>query len=499
MKKVLLMLLMGVMVLGAKFAFADARLDSLQGDARLIDDVDLIFLGYADKVVDYKNMADFRLNNAGGNFGDGDSEWGGVIDGEHTSLGVFGVYVNRPFGEANYNTAGTSAWLPTGGSSNWTQTISSVWNYEQGGNLENELDLAQNLQTPNNKVDLFWATSSDSANFGIGLNYADNQAPQNAYNEVETGTPVPANSAGTFTYTNYARVLGINVGLGLKNTGFDELHIHAGYSYGTFEDSNLNSNISGDPYVENESMKDNGIYTITLGALAQSSLDKDSNVRMFVDANLNQLNATGFDQEYDYTAGLHTAGSYDEEVSSDFSSFGLQAGLGCNHKVNDGAAVVSSGLVFNYGSSTSKLNDTIQQDTNAIYTNENGENDYSTLSFIWNGSVDAKVASWLNLRAGISEHVFDRDSFKYIQNNYANGGTTSTGSNTTSYNGDDFAGGTNFSVGFGIHWQNWTLDGDVSAGSFERTIANVQPGNGLLYFNGNSIVTTSEADLRYNF
>jgi hypothetical protein len=296
---------------------------------------------------------------------------------------------------------------------------------------------------------------------------------------------------------NVARVLGINIGLGLKNMGFDEFHVHAGYSYGTFEDSFTPSNVTGNPFVEVASLKDNGIYTITLGALAQSNMDKDSNVRMFVDGNLNQLDAKGFNQTYDYANGVHSAGSDDEEATSNFTSLGLQAGLGCNHKVNDGAAVVSSGLVFNYSNSSSKLTATDQAGTGTVNTISTGESDADSLSFVWNGSVDAKVASWLNVRAGISEHVFDRDHTKFIDNTWTANALTDTATFET--NGDNFAGATNFSLGFGIHWQNWTLDGNVSAGSFENTVNNVQPGNGLLFNNGSAIVTTSEADLRYNF
>jgi hypothetical protein len=508
MKKVLLMLLFGILVLGAKFAMADAKLASEEGDARLIDDVDLLFLGYVNKVNDYKDMVDFRLNNYNGDFGGGTSEWGGVIDGKHGDLGVIGVYVNRPFAPHIYN-GEPATWTPTGGQANWS--LNSVSSNLGGftnpvGGFRGGYTNA-NVPTPNNKVDIFWGKSSDSGNFGIGINYGDNTPTTwpNYSDAYSDATPNTYNLTGTVD----ARTLGLSIGLGFKNVGsFDELDIHGGYSYGTFTDSLVKSYTgagTGNNGAYNENTKDNGIYTITLGALAQHNIDQDSNMRLFLDGVLNQFNATSSIQTNTDNLGFNDfatdANAYDTEYGIDTNSLNVALGLGCNHKVNDGAAVFSSGLVASYTSNQQKGNETTQNGGPVqIVDLSTDEWDGTTLDLLWNGSVDAKVASWLNIRAGLAEHIFDRTSNKYINNIT----TAPVGTQTYQYNGDAFAGATSFSLGFGIHWQNWMLDTNVTASSFENSVANVVPGNGLFFANANgnasnAIVTVAEADLKYGF
>jgi hypothetical protein len=502
MKKVLLMLLFGVMVLGAKFAFADAKLASEQGDARLIDDVDLIFLGYANKVNDYKNMIDFRLNNASGSFGGGTSEWGGVIDGKHTDIGVIGVYVNRPFAPHIYN-GEPATWTPTGGQANWdvanNNNLAGFTGTGFRGGYSNV------VATPSNKVDLFWGKSSDNGNFGIGINYADNQPTGFPDYTHDTSTAAP--SALTHVGTQDSRVLGLSVGLGFKNVGsFDELNIHGGYSYGTFTDSLVKTQtpVGAGGGVYNQNLRDNGIYTISLGAMAQHNMDQDSNMRLFLDGTLNQFNELGsfqYDNNNDGYAPATDANDTDNEYAINTNSLNLALGMGCNHKVNDGAAVISTGLVASFVSGSQKGSETTQNGGAVqIVDLTVDEFDNSTIDVLWNGSVDAKVASWLNVRAGLAEHIFDRTSTKTINNIT----TAPVGTDTFQFNGDAFAGATSFSMGFGIHWQNWMLDTNVTATTFENSVASVVPGNGLFFANANgnasnAIVTVAEADLKYGF
>lgn len=509
MKKVLLMLLFGVMVLGAKFAMADTKLASEQGDARLIDDVDLIFMGYANKVNDYKDMVDIRLNNGDGDWGDGYTEWGGVIDGKHTDLGVIGVYVNRPFVEYSYNGAPTS-WAPTG-----TGNLMGAWSNMSPANfmgnpfagVQTGGGFANAFVTPTNKVDLFWGKSSDSGNFGIGLNYGDNQSTN--WPNIDTDLSVSTPHTYSYIGNQDSRVLGINIGLGFKNVGaFDELDIHGGYSYGTAQDQLARTSTpAGGPQVFDDNLRDNGIYTITLGALAQHNMDQDSNMRLFVDGTLNQFNALGSYLYSDDNDGYNAtqAGNYDDELTEDFNSLLLSAGVGCNHKVNDGAAVVSSGLVVNFTSATEKASETEQfeEATPEVEILDPTQENYSQFDVLWNGSVDAKVTSWLNIRAGLAEHIFDRTSYETITN-ITDPPAGDTGTRTQQFNGDAFAGETQFSLGFGIHWQNWMLDTNVSAYSFEQAVGNVSPGNGILFSNPSAyapgdIVIVSEADLKYGF
>jgi hypothetical protein len=87
----------------------------------------------------------------------------------------------------------------------------------------------------------------------------------------------------------------------------------------------------------------------------------------------------------------------------------------------------------------------------------------------------------LTLRAGITKVL--------VQRTY-----DSEGSPTYYDNGN---GGVKFATGFGINWQNFTLDANVDVQSLENSISAVQPGRGLLF--AGDIVTVTTADLRYKF
>jgi hypothetical protein len=501
MKKVLLLLLMGVMLLGAKSAMADAKLSSQQGDARLIDNVDLIFMGYANKVVEYQNVLDFRLNNGAGNFGNGTGEWGGLVDGKHTDLGVIGIYVNRPFAPANYN-GEPGTWTPTGASTNWDTTalLTPLFNNGAATPGSGKFQATRRITTPANKVDVFYGKATDNGNFGIGINYADQQS-SGFFNSINTDDE-PAPDVDR-TRERWAKVLGASIGLGLKDAGpFSEVNLHAGYSMGMFQNKVLDT-ANGTAPIANDLVKDDGVYTITVGALAQKDLDKDTSMRMFVDAVLSSLKLkASLTHDINGTPGLHNeAGDEDYQYTTAFDNMVIALGLGCNHKVNDGAAVVSSGLVGGFNTTTWKATSTNQNGNTTVVSIDDlntEKNDTTNINLWWNASVDAKVASWINVRAGIRSSVFNRTTTK-TTNNYnivANAYTR-----TATYESTVENTGTAFSCGFGIHWQNWVLNTNVTAASLEAGIASPQPGGGILFpaSGGAGLLVVQEADLAYTF
>ncbi len=267
------------MVLGSKL-YGDPRIDSLSSDPRMTEDLDLIWM-YPQKVIQYQDTTDFQLNNGAsetkGNpsgFGSYNAdtstseqyEWGGVIDGKQQDIGVLGAYVNRPFTPLYYTVYG-EYWRPVGGTTPWGST-----------------------SMPANKVDLFWAQSFGSSDFGIRLNYGDMQ-----------------NSG-----TDYARTLGAEMGIGFKGGGaFSEADFHAGYTFGTFQ--------NGDTGV-----RSNGIFSLSLGSLLQHDMSPQDNLRLFGDLGLDQ---------YQDTSGLDT--------TQTLATFGLAL----NHEVHGGNGLVSTGFV----------------------------------------------------------------------------------------------------------------------------------------------------------
>ncbi len=391
-------LIAGMIWVAVNDAWSDTRIDSLSSDPRFTEDLDLIWM-YPQKVIQYQDTADFRLNNPAvvslgdqygfGSLGAGASgshqyEWGGVIDGKQKDVGVLGAYVNRPFVPLYYTVYG-EYWRPVGGTTAWGSSA-----------------------LPANKLDLFWAQSFGTTDFGIRLNYGGMQ-----------------NSG-----TDYSRTLGVDTGIGFKGGGaFSEANFHAGYTFGTFQNGATG-------------IRSNGIFSLSLGSLLQHDMGPDDNLRLFGDLGLDQYQDTS---GFDTTQTLATLG------------------VAINHAVHSGRGLVSTGLVTSGGGGNNKTN----------------------WSVGWNGSVEDSLIDWLVLRAGLFKSIFDQQS---------SGGVVSdlTVPNTVV-----------FSVGAGLHLENWALDTRLLVNSLESNLITPAPGEGILFAQSNPsktfIVTLIEADLRYSF
>jgi hypothetical protein len=296
MKKGLLTLLAGVMAFGvAVQSMASARIDSMSSDPRLVEDYDLIWL-YPNKVLQYKNTFDIRLNagpfsgggpsattsNAtNGDFGGGVNEWGGLLIEEESLGGVLGIYINRP---ARLYTSAHSAFSGPGMAARY------YW-YYPGAN-----DFA-----PRKLVDVFYGVALEGADLGVHVNYGDNGVGPSQIERM---------------------VLGLALGLGFTDFGpFNEANLHASYDLfsATFEGFNGPG--------QNET--DNGISTIKVGGLFSSDADDNTSIRLSGDVQLDNWNVEdsfGFSQ----------------------SAFQVLLGLGCNHKVNGGKGMVNSGFLLNW-------------------------------------------------------------------------------------------------------------------------------------------------------
>ncbi|HEY5038322.1 MAG TPA: hypothetical protein VIJ93_04540 [bacterium] len=369
----------------------DTRIDSLSSDPRLVEDLDVIWM-YPEKTLEYQDTADFRFNNSAvtglanpngfGSLGSSPTrqfEWGGVIDGKQKDIGVLGVYVNRPFAPLFYTVYG-GYWRPVGGATPWASS-----------------------SLPSNKLDLFWAQTFGSMDFGVRLNYGDMQ---------NNGS-------------DYARAFGAEMGVGFKGNGaFSQANFHAGYSLGTFQ---------------NGPIADNGIFSLSAGALLQHDMSPDDNLRFFTDFGLDQ---------------------YQDTTGTNISHTLTTLGLACTHELRSGKGLLSTGLVANNVGGSGQANWIVG----------------------WNGSVEDALTNWLVLRAGLFKVLFDRQT---------SGGVTSdpTIPNTTVFN-----------LGAELHWENWMLDARVGIRSLETDIQNFQPGNGISFSNnGAALITLTEADLRYQF
>jgi hypothetical protein len=237
---------------------------------------------------------------------------------------------------------------------------------------------------------------------------------------------------------------GLGLGLGFTNVGpFGQFNIRAVYD----KTNNTNTLLSANN-------TDNGDFYGKLGALGQSDLDNASSIRAFLDLTMGQMALMNID-----------------DFDDDWVNVTLGAAL--THKVNGGKGLVNTGLILNY------------EDSDFTMVNK-PTNDGISWVLLWNGSVESQVADWLTLRAGIEKVLVARE-----YDSSPNPPTAPTYiDNATTQN-------VSFNTGFGVNWQNFTLNGAVSAGSLENSINNVQPGAGLFF--AGTIVTVTEADLRYKF
>jgi hypothetical protein len=227
-------------------------------------------------------------------------------------------------------------------------------------------------------------------------------------------------------------------------------------------------------------------------------MDKDSNLRMFLDGALNSFGtkASFLDDSNNDGNSNNEAGDNTYTNTTTWSQFVLNAGFGCNHSVNDGAAVVGSSLLATWQSQGTSATESNAAGAAAsvptTFTNANSIN-ISGINVSWGANVDAKVSDWLKVRAGIRKSIFNRSGY-----NVTIAGGTPVITTTTKGDADAFAAaGASFSTGFGIHWQNFNLNTNVTAASLEGSIANVAPGNGIFF--GGNILTVAEADLAYAF
>ena len=241
--------------------------------------------------------------------------------------------------------------------------------------------------------------------------------------------------------------LGLSVGLGLTNVGpFNQLNFHADYNVVDATESEV---------------QNNGIFTIKEGALASSDLDQDDSLKLFLDLRQDQFRAT------------------DEAIPAidDISQFASDLGLSMNHKIQGGKGLVSTGLIFDYVSMSSKA---------GVFPFTPEPFNIDTWILVWNASLEYPVLDWLTLRTGLAKAVVARayDSINLEGNGIYYDGT-----------GSPVA----FNVGFGINWQNWILDANVDVSSLEDSINGVQPGNGIFFTNGDPIAQVVSADLKYKF
>jgi hypothetical protein len=561
MKKVLLMLLCGVMVLAAKFATADPRTDALgltAGDQ--VDDLDSIWM-FPQDAANYNNVVDLRLGNPNGNVG---NDWGGVIEKDADDIGYIGVYTNRPFDESdgiapNVNAASLHGGF--NGGTNWSEAISPVASSYYGGYFLNSAgsfvsthytvfpyeeqaylnaytnfyfgaDLpAAKVADPQNLADIFWAKDFTDVTLGVHLNYA---AQRDGATEdfgdgpylsgsatISQGTPVLGEEIQENANFD-SSALGIDIGATLKNIGTNmSLGLGVGYSLGSvnyrFVGNTNDVTATSFTNAVSNTVSDDGINELRVNALLKDKLTDSDTARVYLNG---RLDSVGFkDNEMLDTTGT---GAFTNEGdvyngTNIYTDTYLNLGLAFDHNVEQGKAHVIAGVGIIYDGRSWKetaYNNALGSTT----ANQIIEGSGTTYNEDWwvvpfNVAVEAPIFDWLTGRVGAQGDLYSNITAHVVYPYDANAANTAfTDTNTVI---DDFAVNEPILLSYGAtaKFNNFSMDLQLSPGALLNAISTLAPGAGLTYQN-NSTTTPSttgpsianqifstfvQADMRYAF
>jgi hypothetical protein len=552
MKKVLALLVVCFMALGARLAMADTRTDSLGLTAgQQVDDLDSIWL-FPQDAANFGNVADFRLGYLGDG-GDYANPWFGIIHKDWDGLGYIGIYTGRPFNNANdgiepnVNPANQNGILT--GNFSWYQLTSPYYssfvagwtNYNGAriGDTDDEIEAHYHnirlgvedatVADPQNKADIFWAKDFTDVTLGLHVNYAsqDGDNGEYAYENYSESSNSPLGSgdeSGFYTITSvnpaagdttkttdnmFSQVLGVDLGLTLKNLGPDQsLALGLGYSIGSLDvewneyEENAAATGTNPEYLE--SLKDNGISEFRANALLKSKVNDTTTGRIYANVRLGQF---GDKESYQYDRDNN--GNYDTDegdtylATNTYSDSNINLGIACDHNVADGKAHVIAGIEAIYDgrawNQTALENLAGSTDVNQV---QDGSGEKYTEDW-WvvpvNVAVEAPLFSWLKFRVGAQNNLFQNISAKVVHLDTPNAAGTAFQNTTTATQSMDYVNYLDMSYGASASFENFTLDLQIERGSLYDALSSLQPGNGALFSNTDYLVYFEQADIRYAF
>ena len=520
------------MALGATKAMADSRTNSLGLTAgQQIDDLDGIWM-YPQDAARFGNVADFRMASLGSS-----DNWFGVIHKDWDDIGYLGIYTNRPFNQSFGWNEGPSA-NQNGildGWNTWDQALSPFYSAYDGtragdpyghvdahydhNNLHIQIPAPFNnirVQDPENKLDLFWAKDFTDATFGVHFNYAaqdgNNGGPNNGVGYGSTnGVFSPAATAGTGTNISqtgnmYSGVLGLDLGLGLKNVGvIDSLDLAAGYSLGMVDYKEVNNRENpaqnGTNTWYNNAIKDDNISEIRANVLAKLKVNDTTTSRIFANAKLGSL---GLKQTFltdTNNDGNNTDAGETTNLKNSYSDTNINLGFACDHNVADGKAHVIASVSAIYDGRAWKQSgaDNLAGSATAdqLFTGSGSLQNEDWWVVPVNVAVEAPLFPWLKARIGASHNLFQQITTKVVQKTNINAGGTAFQDTTTASQSMDWPNGVNMTMGVGATFENFSLDMEMNEQQFENYLTTFQPGAGIFYAGVTDMFWS--ADVRYAF
>jgi len=522
MKKVLVLLVaVCFMVLGASTAKADTRTDSLGLTAgQQVDDLDSIFL-FPQDAASFGNVVDLRLGNPNGFNG---QDWGGVIHKDWDNVGYFGIYTNKPFNMSDGITPNTPAANQNGILNGWTTWEHSLSPYYSAyltanangntgtragsGSLNDitahyahiNVQLVLNnvrLQDPQNKLDLFWANDYSDIALGMHVNYASQDGNRIFADGYGNANGVFTPGAGPVANTRYnesgnegSSVLGLDLGLGLKNVGpLDSLNGSLGYSLGSVDYFSKvgfeNAALTG-TNPSTSTIKDNNISEIRANLLGKLKINDNSTGRVYLMGRFDNLGIVGALRNDSTNAGSYSVNAGDTvNTANSYSDTNINLGFACDHNVADGKAKVIVGVDLIYDgrawtqSGASNLAGSATADQLFVGSGSMMNEDWWVVPF--NVAIEAPVFSWLKVRVGANDNLFQSITAKVVQKTNRNVAGTAFQDTTTDSQTMDIPNPINLSYGLSSTIDNFTMDVQVSPNILLNNLQNFEPGSGILF------------------
>jgi hypothetical protein len=488
------------MVLGTKWAMADSRTDSLGLTAgQQVDDLDSIWL-FPQDAANFGNVVDTRLGSAAATKSVA-NDWIGEISQEWPDVGYIGVYTKRPFNASNgvvpsfdptdqygiFNSVGgswTNALNPLAAGSGakvaTTIGITSTASYTN-------FALSQAIADPENKLDAFWAKAYNDVTLGVHLNYADQgttiSSTTGSVNPPAAGVIVGNNNNGT------DQVLGLDLGLGVKNVFFDSLNVSLGYSMGALnysQQTNVeNSSQNGSVDEVNQTEKDNGISEFRLNGLGTSKISDTTNGRLYLNVRLDNLGINSTQVVTLPNGNQDNLVATELSQSNTYSDTNLNLGYALNHKLADGKSMVITSLTAIYDdrqwSATEATNAAGSTSPNQLMANAGETEEETTLVIPFNVAVETPLFDWMKLRFGAYKNLYQSITDKIVQPTNINSAGTAFQTSNVGQETQDLTGGINTYMGVGCAFNNFTLDLQINPNTLLATLGGIAPGQGILY------------------
>ena len=533
MKKFLTLFAVCFMVLGAKWAMADSRTDSLGlTPGQQVDDLDSIWL-YPQNAANFGNLVDNRMGtSANSAVLTPTNDWFGIIAQEWQDLGYIGVYTNRPFDQSNgivpSSNPADQFGILDGSFGTWDAALSPFSTFtnaiaDNGGHITATYvphGLALAITNPENKLDAFWAKSFSDATLGVHVNYASQNIGNISNSETYVANPPAAGSYLTTTNNAYTGVLGIDLGLGVKNfILWDNLDLGVGYSMGSVNYSSVynqentaqNATVALTDYTE----KDHGVDEIRVNGLGVSKISDTTSGRTYLNIRIDNLGVNSTTNTTSL-AGVNNALGDQIAQTNAYSDLNINLGYALSHKVLDGKALVIASLtgIFddrkwtytaaeNAGGSTSET---------LLGANSGESEELSALVIPFNVAIETPLFDWMKARIGVSKNIFVSATEKIVQPTNINGAGTAFQTNNVGQESEDpgtLYQNINTFAGVGMSFSNFTLDFQINPTNLLTALNGLAPGDGLIYGQStsgqnNSVInqlwtTIAQFDMRYAF